>query len=68
MQQFLRSKMMAGLVFYMLLQTGLKRQFETLSRAATHVSAETPTLWTSMSRLVTNRFLKPHRTRNFPDC
>ncbi|WP_177189747.1 hypothetical protein [Hymenobacter actinosclerus] len=52
----------------MLLQTGLKRQFETLSRAATHVSAETPTLWTSMSRLVTNRFLKPHRTRNFPDC
>ena len=56
MEQFLRGNMMADLVFDKLLQSGLERQFETLGEAATHVSAETQALWTSINCQVTRGF------------
>ena len=43
-EQFLRGKMMADLVFDKLLQSGMERQVETLAEAATHESAETQAL------------------------
>ena len=47
---------MADLIFDKLLQSGMERQSETLGEAATHVSAETQTLWTRINWQVTKGF------------
>ncbi|GAC1599503.1 MAG: hypothetical protein NVS3B25_26470 [Hymenobacter sp.] len=56
MEQFLRGKMMADLVFDKLLQFDMERQLEILGEAATHVSAETQATWTSINWQVTKDF------------
>ena len=55
-EQFLRGKMMVDLVFDKLLQSGMERQFRTLGKAATHVSAGTQAQWTNINWQVTKGF------------
>lgn len=48
-EQFLRGKTLVDPVFDKLLQSGMERNFRTLSEAAAHVSAETQAQWTSIN-------------------